>query len=602
MNLTVISCGNNWTGAVSTAWNVSGNWSAGVPTQTTNATIPGSLTRYPIISTAASVNNLTINAGASVTVSAGQTLQLFGNLSNSGAASFGAGTVALKGTTTFTGTSTFAYLTVAGNGTVGSNTADKISVTSKLTKSSGTLNTNNKLTLISVAAQTALIADSGGTLTGNAIMQRYIPGALGFRDISSPVTGATVANISGFTISGVNGVVGYTVGQAATLSEYRESTNIYNTLDSGYYNYTSPSNPLTSGKGFSAYISGGATVSFTGTPSNGNINYSITNLSPNTKTAGWNLIGNPYPSPVRWSFIKNANPGVMNATCYIWKPTSPTAGAWQAYNGTYGTNGVGDLIALGQGFFILKTNPGTTALSFSNTIRTVDLNPTFYKSDLAPDEIRLTLSQGDNATEVLAYTEAGKNLGFDEDADGLLPPAIAGTNANSFAFVSKDDKYLINAIDNINETLELPLAIHTTEPGIYTISAASLNVNAYPVYLLDKSTNTYHEIATKDVTFNSAGNEDKTNYSVVFSKKASANAQGEVKVNIWGATGAIIVEQSATQTPSTIRITNLLGQEVALTTTTDSRIEIPVQNTTNAIYLVSVKQNGIETVRKIMVK
>jgi ELWxxDGT repeat protein len=599
--LTVNNCANTWTGAVSTAWALAGNWTIAVPTSTTDGLIPTGLTRYPIISTTASVNNLTINSGASVTVNAGQTLQLYGNLSNTGTASLGAGTVALKGTSTFTGTTTFGNLTVSGSGTVGSAAGDKISVTGILTKSSGTLNTNNKLTLISTNLQTALIADSGGALSGNVIIQRFIPGNTGYHEITSPLSGGTVASIGGFGITGTNGVAGYLVGQAGSLAEYREPTNTYNTLDSGYYNYTTPSNPLNSGQGFTAKIGGGVTITFTGTPSNGNLSYNITNLGSNIKTAGWNLLGNPYPSPVRWSSIKAANPGVMNATCYIWKPTTASTGTWQTYNGTYGTNGVGDLLGLGQGFFVLKTATGTSTLSFDNTMRTLNLTAVSYKNDVAPDEIRLTLTSGDMTAEALSYTEAGRTAGFDEDADGVLP-AIDGMDATSLAFVTKDDKYLINVIDNINETLEMPLAIHTTTPGTYTISAASLNVNAYPVYLLDKSTNTYHEIATKDVTFNSAGNEDKTNYSVVFSKKATATAPGEMKVNIWGTTGSIMIEQSATLTPSTIRVTNLLGQEVALVTTTDSRVEIPVQNTTNAIYLVSVRQNGMETVKKVMVK
>jgi hypothetical protein len=598
-DVAITSATNTWTGAVSTAWALPGNWTLAVPTSTTDGLIPTGLARYPIISTTASVANLTISSGASVMVSSGQTLQLFGNLSNSGTAALGAGTVALKGTTTFTGASAFANLTVAGNGTVGTGANDKISVSAKLTKLSGTLNTSNKLTLISTNLQTALIADSGGALTGTATIQRFIPGNTGYHEITSPLTGGTVASIGGFAITGTNGVAGYLVGQAGSLAEYRESTNIYNTLDSGYYNYTTPSNPLNSGQGFTAKVGGGVTISFTGNPSNGNLSYNITNLGSNIKTAGWNLIGNPYPSPVRWSFIKNANPGMMNATCYIWKPTTASTGAWQSYNGTYGTGGVGDLLGLGQGFFVLKTATGTSTLSFTNAIRTVDLSPVSYKSDVAPDEIRLTLTSGDVTAEALTYTEAGRTTGFDEDADGLLPE-IDGMEATSVAFTSKDDKYLINVIDNINETLEMPLAIHTTDPGTYTISAASLNVNAYPVYLLDKSTNTYHEIATKDVTFNSAGNEDKTNYSVVFSKKASANAPGEVKVNIWGTTGAINVERSISGTPATIIVNDLIGREISRTTTSNSFISLPVEVST--IYLVREIESDKETVRKVLVK
>lgn len=595
LNLTIPAV-NTWTGAVSTAWSAAGNWSMAVPAAGTDALIPGGLIRYPIVSAAASVNNLTIQPRASISVSSGITLNVYGNWTDSGTAVVGAGTVALRGTTTFFGSTVFTNLTVAGNATIGANASDKISVSGMLIKSSGTLNTNGKLTLISTSTQTALVADSGGALSGNATIQKYIPGYTGYHEISSPLSGSTVANLTGFGIVGANGAAGWVLGQGGSLTEYRESANIYNTLDSGYYNYTTASNPLTSGMGFAAKMGGGVTISFTGVPANGNYSYHISNLGSNIKTAGWNLVGNPYPSPIRWSSVKAANPGIMNATCYIWKPSSATTGTWQAYNGTYGTNGVGDLLGLGQGFFVLKTATGTSSLSFDNSMRTLNLSAVSYKDNIAPDEIRLTLTAGDNTAEALSYTEEGRSLGFDEDADGLLP-AVDGMNVTSLAFVSKGAKYLINVIDNINENLEMPVAIHTNDPGTYTISAASLNVSAYPVYLLDKSTNTYHEIATKDVTFNSEGNEDKTNYSVVF-KKVSATTPTDV-INVYGKTGAIVVQQSAVQTPSTITVTNTLGQEVIKTTTTESRITLPIE--VSAIYLVSVKQNGIEITKKVFV-
>ena len=106
------------------------------------------------------------------------------------------------------------------------------------------------------------------------------------------------------------------------MEAYKEPVNIYSVIDSGYYNYTAPSNPLTSGLGLSAAIRHGYTVTYYGAPANGNINYTITKQGTNARTAGWNLMGNPYPEPLSWTGLKNANAGVMNATAYLWVPTS----------------------------------------------------------------------------------------------------------------------------------------------------------------------------------------------------------------------------------------------------------------------------------------
>jgi len=51
---------------------------------TTNVTIPGSLSRYPVITTSTNaVNNITIQSGASVTVN-GAVLQVGGTIANYG--------------------------------------------------------------------------------------------------------------------------------------------------------------------------------------------------------------------------------------------------------------------------------------------------------------------------------------------------------------------------------------------------------------------------------------------------------------------------------------------------------------------------------------
>ena len=57
----------------------------------------------------------------------------------------------------------------------------------------GILSSGGNLTLVSTAAQTALIDGSGtGDITGNVTMQRYLPSAFGYKYFSSPFQTATV--------------------------------------------------------------------------------------------------------------------------------------------------------------------------------------------------------------------------------------------------------------------------------------------------------------------------------------------------------------------------------------------------------------------------
>ena len=87
-----------WTGALSTDWSASGNWTpAGAPTSSDDALIPSGLTNYPTLSASSVVRNLTMGSGASIET-AGFPLDVFGNLDAPFGQITGTGTVLLDGT------------------------------------------------------------------------------------------------------------------------------------------------------------------------------------------------------------------------------------------------------------------------------------------------------------------------------------------------------------------------------------------------------------------------------------------------------------------------------------------------------------------------
>ena len=82
-------CGGNylfsqttWTGSVNTDWNTAANWSAGVPTSTTDATI-ANVTIKPIINVADAVaKSVGVNSGATLTIAAAGVLSINGSVQN----------------------------------------------------------------------------------------------------------------------------------------------------------------------------------------------------------------------------------------------------------------------------------------------------------------------------------------------------------------------------------------------------------------------------------------------------------------------------------------------------------------------------------------
>jgi hypothetical protein len=93
----VVASGNSWIGVTNTDWGNPSNWCGGVPTSTSDVTIPANTPNAPIITSLADVRNITINTGASLTVTASGTLNIYGNYANSGTFAAASGLVIFKG-------------------------------------------------------------------------------------------------------------------------------------------------------------------------------------------------------------------------------------------------------------------------------------------------------------------------------------------------------------------------------------------------------------------------------------------------------------------------------------------------------------------------
>ena len=510
LNLTIIPI-STWTGTVSTDWFNTGNWSNGVPDTTTDVIIPSGTLNSPTIGSGTAVaRNITIATGATLTNNA--TLNLYGKLNNNGTFTNGKGSnVELKGALTLNGKTTFDILTVDATYGLGGSTADMVSITSILKKKTGLLVTSNKLTLVSNADGTGMIEEAGGTLFGKAYIQHYAGGNFGYHHFSSPVSGATVNSWSNaFPITGPDGAPSW-LSNWGSLQYYDEPANTTSLLDSGYYNYTALSNSLVSGQGYTAWLNSLPTLNTFGTPNNGAISLPVTHTAGTNDPKGWNMVGNPYPSPISWTALKAKNPGLFgDASCYLWKASGTgTDGTWTAYDGTVGVNGAGDVINSSLGFFVYVNNSGT--LNFDNSVRVYDYTSPeiFGTKSNATNTLRLSIKDAVANTndEAVAYT--GYQTGFSRK---MVQPAGA-TNA-TIAFDVKGTKAAINVLTAIDSKTELPITLLTPNAGTYTLSLSTKNINL-PVYLKDGVTGTYTDLSAA-TTITTTAKETIGRYSLVF--------------------------------------------------------------------------------------
>jgi Concanavalin A-like lectin/glucanases superfamily/Ig-like domain CHU_C associated/FG-GAP-like repeat len=373
-----------------------------------------------------------------------------------------------------------------------------------LTLNAGSLNLNNQnLTLLSDATGTALVANLGtGSVLGTTVtVQRYIdptlnPG-LGYRHLVAPVANATVASFgSGGTALVVNSAYNSSATPNLTtpfptIFRYDQSrlasspATTLSVFDKGWVSPTALSDAAQLAfTGFTVQLPGASTLSFIGQVGNGNGTISLARNSGATAAdAGWNLIGNPYPSPLDFSTIPAGQRSNMDAAFYTYESTSQYAGQYRSF-----VNGVGNpLIGTAQAFFVRVSSGQTSgSLTLNNTNRVTSYaQQAPVRRELRP-LLHLTVQGGNLTDEAYVYFETGATAGVDSQYDAVKLPNPHGL---SLAPVAAGAPLAINGLPELTAALVVPLRLTVPQAGSYTLRAAELlNLATAQVYLYDAQT------------------------------------------------------------------------------------------------------------------
>ena len=287
-----------------------------------------------------------------------------GNWSNDGSFLGNTGTVTLNGSAaqSINGatSATFHNLTLANS--AGADILTSQNLRGVLQLNSGTLTTNGNLTLTSDATYTGAIgAIAGGAdITGNVTMQRYAPGGrTGWAIIGAPFSSAmTLSEWDDDIFISCTTCPDGSAGGFTSIYTYNEPAAGVYTAPNSYVRMNNVNDAVTSGKGFYVYLGTGQvntsaiTWDITGTVTkfNQSINLSYTN-NGTPADDGWNMIANPYPSPISWSALKGANGNVDDAI-YAWNADlNAGAGAFATCVGGVSTP------TIGAGGCLLYTSP-----------------------------------------------------------------------------------------------------------------------------------------------------------------------------------------------------------------------------------------------------
>ena len=413
----------------------------------------------------------------------------------------------------------------------------------------GPLNTNGNLTLLSTAGGTALIDGSGtSTIAGNVTMQRYLPSGFGYKYFSSPFQGATVSEF------GDNMDL---LAVFPSFYNYDESKS-----SAGWVTYTNSAGVLNPLYGYAVNFGSSVTAitaDVTGVINNGNLSRTMYNNN-NTYTKGFNLVGNPYPSPIDWDAASGWTKTNIDNALYFFKAstTDQYGGTYSSYIGGVSTGGSSmNLIPSMQGFFIHVSNgtfPVSGTLGLNNNVRITDLTHSFTKSNglNSIPLLRLTAGFSDDpssADPMVIYFDEKASPGFDGNLDALKLMNTDLKVPNLYSVGSDGYNLSINALPVTEDSLlVVPLGLMTARVGSITFRIKDIGefFSGTRIYLYDDLTKADQNLDLNKVyTIYLNSGEYNNRFSLRF-MKGTAGISDENPVtdlfNIYSSHGILIAE------------------------------------------------------------
>lgn len=524
----------------------------------------------------------------------------------------------------------------------------------------GNLISNGNLTLSATAMKQAMLIQGNSTvITGNVNVQRYMrantgTASLGYRFISSPTSDATLNQLSE-----LNPVVNAAFNGDAFPGRVRPFPTLYSynptlagnpaqtfitsptpEFDKGYVSPATLGENMTIGQGFTVNTSANQVLEISGTLNNGNLNIPI--LVGNAASLGYNLIGNPYPSPISWTAVRALSTGVNDAI-YQNMATGQYAGSWASFVNGVGVNGATDDIAVMQGFFVIANSTGT--INFANSARAITYkNPSSFRSEDDPNStnnntnknnglLRFAMTNAANKTdETVIYFSGKATANFDNQFDAIKFQLNGGNFPNIYTTNSKTDNitnnttnnqtekntlFAINALPNLTNDLVIPVVVQSWNGGIQKIAMTEkLNfTREVQVFLKDNSkdnltnnsTNNLHDFSKGAFEFTAPVGIVANRFELIFKPQfTTAELQGN-NLNVYPNPSSEVLNISIGDDYKgalNLRLIDISGREIwSLQTEKTSKIyenSINLSNFSSGTYLLEVL--GAKKIVKKIVK
>ena len=319
-----------------------------------------------------------------------------------------------------------------------------------------------------------LTSGSEVTISGSVDIERYLSQG-GWHNTSAPVS-----NTSGNVYTGTD------------LVFYYDESIILNDWNFGWVWYSGTLDVM---KGYDVYISSPLLVDYTsswGSDLNtGNYTISVTRTDVSNGDTeshkGWNLIGNPYPSPVDWLEEPGWDKSDINDAKYIWNPSNNNYTIFLGGSNPTGLNGGTQYIPSNQGFWVQAIRTGTVEINNACRTGTMTSTPDYYKTtNNSLNELRI-IAKGNgyyDETMVRFLPAATADFDINIDASKLFSPF---DSIPQICTLAPKQQLSINSLPGVTDNLKVNMDFYCNVEGIYTLFIADTSEFLFSnqVYLMD---------------------------------------------------------------------------------------------------------------------
>jgi PKD repeat protein len=385
---------------------------------------------------------------------------------------------------------------------------NNLNIIDVMTPTLGTFASAGFLTLKATsAAQVGRIGVVGGSVTGNVTVESFASaGSTGWTTLGAAgVTSATFADWNddfGITCASCPNGTG---GGFTSINSYNEAAGGVFDNAARYVDIANITDAITTAKGYWVYLGNGATttsdivIDVTGPINQGNKVIPLSYTSSGGGTAadwGYNFIANPYPSPISWSLLRAGNTRVSDAI-YVYNPdiggfAECVAGV---SNPAVGAGGIGNMIPAGQGFYV-KVSAATsiTARETNKAASTQVLLRSSQSSSFNPKLIRLRAAGQNMHHETVLYFSPQSSSVYETEYDALSLGVDLGRL--EITSVLHDTIYGINGLEDLTQSMSIPIKVKTGTTGTYQILAEDFQSipSGACLILHDNLTNANHDL------------------------------------------------------------------------------------------------------------